>query len=54
LIRPNGEGLVFLLSTPRAGSTLLAAMLGSHSRIACPPEPWLLLPLLACGSSACW
>jgi hypothetical protein len=37
--------VVFLLSTPRAGSTLLASMLGSHSLVHCPPEPWLLLPL---------
>jgi uncharacterized coiled-coil protein SlyX len=36
----------FLVSTPRAGSTLVAAMLDSHSQIHCPPEPWLLLELL--------
>ncbi len=47
----DGHGLIFILSTPRAGSTLLAAMLGSHSQIACPPEPWLLLPLHAIMSS---
>lgn len=39
------ENLVFIVSTPRAGSTLLGAMLASHSAMTCPPEPWLLLPL---------
>jgi hypothetical protein len=43
----DGRELVFVLSTPRAGSTLLGAMLGSHSQVLCPPEPWLLLPLAA-------
>lgn len=47
LIKAGGEGLVFLHSTPRAGSTLLAAMLGGHSQMLCPPEPWILLPLVA-------
>ncbi|MBI2756920.1 MAG: sulfotransferase [Chloroflexi bacterium] len=42
---PEAPRLAFILSTPRAGSTLLAAMLGSHSAIDCPPEPWLLLAL---------
>lgn len=41
----ENRDLAFVLSTPRAGSTLLAAMLGTHSQILCPPEPWLLLPL---------
>jgi hypothetical protein len=43
----EGRQLVFILSTPRAGSTLLAALLGSHSQVLCPPEPWLLLSLSA-------
>lgn len=46
MLTSNGQGLVFILSTPRAGSTLLSAILGSHSQILCPPEPWLLLPLV--------
>ena len=36
----------FLVSTPRAGSTMLAAILSGHSQIHCPPESWLLLELL--------
>jgi protein-tyrosine sulfotransferase len=51
LIDPEGRNLIFILSTPRAGSTLLAALLGSHSRVLCPPEPWLLLSLNAIRSN---
>jgi hypothetical protein len=43
----DGSNVVFLLSSPRAGSTLLSAMLGRHSRILCPAEPWFLLSLHA-------
>ncbi len=39
----------FLLSTPRSGSTLVSALLGSHNDILCPPEPWLLLSLSTAG-----
>jgi len=46
MIDQSGNNLVFLLSTPRAGSTLLSVMLGRHSQIHCPNEPWFLLPLL--------
>ncbi len=34
--------IVFLLSSPRAGSTLLRAMLGGHPKLFCPPELHLL------------
>lgn len=34
--------MVFILSTPRSGSTLLRVMLAGHSRIFCPPELHLL------------
>jgi len=47
MVEPFADNLVFILSTPRAGSTLLAAMLGNHSQTLAPPEPWLLLPLHA-------
>jgi hypothetical protein len=50
VVNKQGRNLVFILSTPRAGSTLLAALLGSHSRILCPPEPWLLLHLSVIGA----
>ena len=43
----DGSNVVFLLSSPRAGSTLLSAILGRHSRILCPAEPWFLLSLHA-------
>lgn len=38
--------IVFLLSLPRSGSTLLQRILASHSAISTISEPWLLLPLL--------
>lgn len=41
-----GAQPLFLLSLPRSGSTLLQRMLGSHTKIATAPEPWLLLPYL--------
>lgn len=37
------QQLVFLLSMPRSGSTLLNLMLGSHPDISAPPEPWIVL-----------
>ena len=46
-IADDGSNVVFLLSSPRAGSTLLSAMLNRHSRVLCPAEPWFLLSLHA-------
>jgi hypothetical protein len=43
------DKLVFLIGTPRSGSTLLARMLGSHSAIYNRPEPHLLTPLAHLG-----
>jgi acyl transferase domain-containing protein len=40
--KPFGGSLVFLLSAPRSGSTLLRAMLAGHSRLFAPPELHLL------------
>jgi protein-tyrosine sulfotransferase len=45
MVSNSGANLVFLLSTPRAGSTLLGAILANHSSLHCPNEPWLLLNL---------
>ncbi len=42
----TGEHLVFLVSQPRSGSTLLQRMLAVHPDIATTGEPWLLLPPL--------
>src|SRR5262249_61897614 len=43
------ERLVFVLSPPRAGSTLLQRMLGSHAAIYTHPEPHLITPLAYLG-----
>ncbi len=37
-----GSGIVFLLSAPRSGSTLLRVMLAGHPGLFCPPELHLL------------
>ena len=37
--------LIFVLSLPRSGSTLLQRVLGLHPQIATIAEPWLLLPI---------
>ena len=39
------ENLIFLVCSPRSGSTLLQRMIGSHSRIFTHPEPHLITPL---------
>jgi hypothetical protein len=38
-----GENLVFIISQPRSGSTLLQRILGSHAEIVISSEPWLML-----------
>ncbi len=43
------DNLIFLLCTPRSGSTLLQRMLGSHSEVFTHPEPHLLTPLYYLG-----
>lgn len=43
------DRLVFLIAPPRSGSTLLARMLGAHSRIHAPAEPHLMTPLAHLG-----
>jgi hypothetical protein len=43
------ESLIFLVSAPRSGSTLLARMLGAHSAIAAGPEAHLITPLAHLG-----
>lgn len=42
----DGKNLIFIVSQPRSGSTLLQHLLASHPRAATGPESWLLLPLL--------
>ena len=44
----QGANLIFILSLPRSGSTLLQRILGGHSQIHTVAEPWLMLnPLYA-------
>ena len=43
------DRLLFVIGTPRSGTTLLARMLGSHSAIHNRPEPHLLTPLAHLG-----
>lgn len=49
-----GENLIFLISQPRAGSTLTQKILGKHSDIHTVSEPWLMLhPLYALRTQGC-
>jgi hypothetical protein len=41
------DKLIFIISQPRSGSTLLQRMLGTHSSIQTTSEPWLMLPTLS-------
>ena len=43
------DRLLFVISPPRAGSTLLQQMLGSHSQVYTHPEPHLITPLAYLG-----
>ena len=40
----DGENLIFLISQPRAGSTLTQKILGNHPDIHTASEPWIMLP----------
>jgi len=42
-IGPRGDNLIFLISQPRAGSTLLQRILGSHPEVHTVSEPWIML-----------
>ncbi len=43
------DNLIFIIGSPRSGSTLLQRMVASHSRIFSHPEPHLLTPLAYLG-----
>lgn len=50
-INPLGKNLIFLISQPRAGSTLLQRLLTGEAQLHTTAEPWLLLhPLYALRS----
>ncbi|HDH08777.1 MAG TPA: sulfotransferase [Gammaproteobacteria bacterium] len=40
------EHLIFIISQPRSGSTLLQHILGNHSQVHTLPEPWFMLNLV--------
>lgn len=42
----KGQNLIFLISQPRAGSTMLQRILGSHPDMHTVSEPWLMLPAM--------
>lgn len=42
----SNPGPLFIISSPRSGSTLLQRLLTAHSDIASADEPWLALPLV--------
>lgn len=48
-INDMSDRLIFIVSSPRSGSTLLERMISSHSRVAGGPEPHLLTPLAHLG-----
>ena len=41
--QPLGGQLIFLVSQPRAGSTLLQRILAAHPQVHTLPEPWIML-----------
>ena len=43
------DRLVFLIGSPRSGSTLLSRVLGAHPAIFAPEEPHLITPLAHLG-----
>ena len=43
------DRLLFVVSPPRSGSTLLQRMIGSHTQVFTHPEPHLITPLAYLG-----
>ena len=52
MIGPQGENLIFVISPPRAGSTLLQRILAGSADVFATAEPWIMLhPLYALRNS---
>jgi hypothetical protein len=52
MIGPHGENLIFVISPPRAGSTLLQRILAGNGDVFATAEPWIMLhPLFALRNS---
>ena len=52
MIGPFGENLIYVISSPRAGSTLLQRVLAGHPDVFATAEPWVMLhPLYALKDS---
>ena len=47
MINEKGQNLIFLISQPSSGSTLMQQVLMNHEKIYSIPEPWLLLTPLS-------
>lgn len=45
MIKPDGSQLIFLLCTPRSGSSLATVMLQNHSQVFATQEMWFLMSL---------
>ncbi len=46
--RVDSSKLIFLISQPRSGSSLLQQLLLQHSKITSATETWMMLPLISC------
>ena len=52
---PSGKNLIFVISLPRSGSTLLQHILARHPDIGATAEPWIMFPsALALRKDAIW
>jgi len=51
-LNPDGKNLIFLISQPRSGSTLLQLIFSGNPEVATTSEPWIALhPIFALRST---